>query len=117
MRLDEFTHKTFAERLNDTFTVTIDPSTTVPVTLIEAIDFGALPTPARQTGGVAQGGERFSILFRGPQERPLPQGTYAFEHPHLGTFPLFIVPVGADYQGLRYEAVFTRLSRPAEPTP
>ncbi len=117
MDLNDCTYETFAAHVDGAFTITIDPSTVVPVTLIEAINLGAFPTPSRPTAGPAGDGERFSILFRGPRERPLPQGTYAFEHPRLGPFPLFIVPVGADHEGMRYEAVFTRLPRPAEPTP
>jgi hypothetical protein len=37
----------------------------------------------------------------------LPQRIYPFEHPDLGAFEVFIVPVGADPDGVRYEAVFS----------
>jgi len=29
------------------------------------------------------------------------------EHPGIGTFELFLVPIGPDEKGLRYEAIFT----------
>ena len=54
-------------------------------------------------------GARFSLLFQGPHDRLLPQGTYQFDHDQIGSFPLFIVPVGAAKSGLQYEAVFNRL--------
>ena len=51
--------------------------------------------------------EPFSLLFRGPGNLQLPQRTYRIEHDPMGTFDLFIVPLGPDDQGFRYEAIFT----------
>jgi hypothetical protein len=34
------------------------------------------------------------------------QQIYQVEHPTLGSFELFLVPVGPDEQGMCYEAVF-----------
>jgi len=48
----------------------------------------------------------FSLLFRGPREGFLPQRTYRVEHVALGTLDIFIVPIGLDPSGYRYEAVF-----------
>ena len=53
--------------------------------------------------------EGFSILFRAPLDQPLEQNTYNFHHNRIGTFPLFIVPVGIDEKGRLYEAIFNRL--------
>ena len=39
---------------------------------------------------------------------PAVQGTYQLEHEQFGTFGIFLVPVGRDPQGLRYEALFNR---------
>lgn len=52
-------------------------------------------------------GRPFSILFRGPGEVQLPQCIYRMEHEKIGAFDLFIVPIGSDEKGHRYEAVFT----------
>ena len=49
----------------------------------------------------------FTLLFRVPDGPLLPQRTYPFEHENLGHFELFIVPVGSDDVGMRYEAIFT----------
>ena len=51
----------------------------------------------------------FSILFRIRSDQPLEQNTYTFLHQNIGTFPLFIVPVGIDKKGRLYEAIFNRL--------
>ena len=48
----------------------------------------------------------FALVFRGPAGDVLPQGTYHVEHDALGAFDLFLVPIGADADGVRYEAVF-----------
>ena len=53
-----------------------------------------------------QGMERFSAFFSGPRERLLRQAVYVLEHEGMGTFELFLVPIGQDEQGSRYEAVF-----------
>jgi hypothetical protein len=51
--------------------------------------------------------QQFSLVFRGPAEVPLPQGTYTVTHAELGRLELFLVPIGADADGLRYEAAFS----------
>jgi hypothetical protein len=53
--------------------------------------------------------ENFSLLFHGAQSQPLGQGTYSFEHPQIGSFDLFIVPIAAENGQLHYQAVFNRL--------
>ncbi len=53
--------------------------------------------------------EAFSIEFRGPVTDTLPQGEYRFEHPEIGDFTLFVVPVGRVDHELEYEAVFNRV--------
>ena len=49
----------------------------------------------------------FSIVFLGPRDPVLPQRIYRLEHDELGTLDLFLVPIGRDDAGVRYEAVFT----------
>jgi hypothetical protein len=57
---------------------------------------------ATPRAGVPSG---FRLLFRGPQAAPLPQGTYVFRHTRCST-GIFIVPIGLDPAGYRYEAIF-----------
>lgn len=50
--------------------------------------------------------EPFSALFRGALRPILPQGIYRVEHETMGTLEIFLVPIGPEAQGMRYEAVF-----------
>lgn len=49
----------------------------------------------------------FSLLFHALDGKHVPQGTYALKHDRIGEFGLFIVPLGPDSEGMRYQAVFT----------
>ena len=53
--------------------------------------------------------EQFSLLFHGPIDEFMPQGTYTLRHTTLGTFDLFLVPIGQNQEGFSYEAVFNLL--------
>jgi hypothetical protein len=64
----------------------------------------ALAEVAEADGGA--GRRQFSLLFRGGPTPPLPQRIYALEHAALGRLELFLVPLGPDADGQRYEAVF-----------
>jgi hypothetical protein len=100
---ESLTHKAFTQYLGTKFQVRIDTGTSVDLTLIEASELKMLP-----------GQEHFSILFRGPSEVFLGQGTFLVEHEDLGRFALFVVPMRQDEQGYYYEAVFNRLVDPVE---
>jgi hypothetical protein len=49
---------------------------------------------------------QFSLVFRGGPDPPLQQRIYCLEHEQLGALDLFLVPLGPDAAGQRYEAVF-----------
>lgn len=89
---------TFARLLHTRFAVDLAPEQRVDLVLIEAEDLGSTP---RQ--------EQFSLQFQGPLAHFLPQQTYAVEHAELGQFALFLVPIGRESEGYRYEAVFNLL--------
>lgn len=49
----------------------------------------------------------YALVFRSPGERRhAPQGTYRLTHAELGALEVFVVPIGPDAVGMRYEAVF-----------
>lgn len=89
------TKEAFAENLNTKFRISLGPSKTAELELIEVL--GTLATPRQ---------EQFSIFFRGPLDYLLPQSIYHMEHDRMGELDLFIVPVGRQQDGFRYEAVF-----------
>ncbi len=45
----------------------------------------------------------FSVLLRGPLSTQIPQSIIELSHTTLGKHELFIVPIGKDAQGIRYE--------------
>ncbi|MFL6335778.1 MAG: DUF6916 family protein [Pyrinomonadaceae bacterium] len=57
-------------------------------------------------GSEAGGMERFSLHFYGPGDIMLQQNTFTLDHPEMGELILFMVPVGRDDRGFRYEVVF-----------
>jgi len=53
--------------------------------------------------------EQFSLIFHAPAGTAIRDGTHAFQHPALGDFNLFIVPVGvSDFRRTVYQACFGR---------
>jgi hypothetical protein len=50
--------------------------------------------------------EPFSLIFRGPRQPVLSQRIYNFDLGELGSFDIFIVPIGPDASGMRYQAIF-----------
>jgi hypothetical protein len=59
----------------------------VDVELIDVTEHAARPAGTFRTP--------FSLLFHGPAEPVMPQGTYRLEHEHLDALELFVVPVEA----------------------
>ena len=47
----------------------------------------------------------FSLLFHAASPTAMPQQTCVLRHPGLGELALFLVPLGPDELGARYEAV------------
>ncbi len=66
---------------------------------------------AKATKGpkVTRNGECFSLLFDRASGAPFAQGTYAFTHPSIGSFPMFVVPVNQTTAAPTYQAVFNRV--------
>lgn len=79
--------------------VGVGPGRREHMVLLEAVD-----RPGRGQGGRKVTGEAFSLLFGGAKA-PIPSGTYVVHHAALGTFPLFLSPVGQSRHGQQYEAV------------
>jgi hypothetical protein len=93
----ELTKAHFAPHVGETFTIDLEDGARLNATLVSA--------EGSQKGGV----ENFSLLFAGPREPQLPQGMRTVGHPVVGSYDIFLVPVGADDASVTYEAVFTRM--------
>jgi hypothetical protein len=96
--LESLTHESFRPHLASAFRVE-HAGTSVTLTLIEVTVLGGDTASARR--------QPFSLLFRGPRVPLLPQRIHRLEHERMGGLELFIVPLGPDGDGLRYEAIFT----------
>jgi len=96
--LEDLTKDDFVSRLNSTFQIYFTPEKAYEAELIEVSESRQR---FRQEG--------FSLLFLSQQEAPFDQQMYKVEHPELGIFDLFLVPIGKSDKGVKYESVFNRL--------
>ena len=93
------TEAEFSKHVNTVFRLKLNEEATADLELV--LVKGYLTNPGDQ-----EGMERFSVFFKGPGKPFLPQHTYALSHEGMGDIELFLVPVGQDGDGFRYEAVF-----------
>ena len=98
--IEQFNSKTFADRLHNTFQVHVPEIGTVPIELIEVTEYTDQPNL-----------EQFLLIFRGPRSPWFQQQTHALEHESLGSFELFLSPIGPDEKGMRYQAIFNRFRK------
>ena len=105
---DTMTRTTFAPYFGHTFRVAFGSSELVPLQLFKVRDLLAARVLAAR-GFTVDPDQSFSLLFRGPVDRPLPQDTYQFEHSRIGRFELLIVPMRPDQDARYYETIFNRL--------
>lgn len=89
----------FKQHLNTPFRVQVNAPKPIDLTLV-AVE----SRPSESTE--QQGMERFSVFFLGSPEFLLPQTTYRLTHPQMGEFDIFLVAVGKEPEGYRYEAVY-----------
>ncbi|HUI30568.1 MAG TPA: hypothetical protein VLX91_10155 [Candidatus Acidoferrales bacterium] len=95
---EKLTYKEFHETLNSDFEVILPSEVRIPLKLSGMSE--------RKTSAIQ---ETFSLTLHGSSNIFLPQAAYNFNHPKIGGFEMFIVPVGRDLDGFIYEAVFNRL--------
>jgi hypothetical protein len=99
---DHLTAATFSIHVGTDFTVALRPAEAGTVALRLDTVTATEPRP----GAPRQ--DPFSLVFTGPPDRPLDQGTNDLVHPALGSLSIFIVPLGPDPATgrPRYEAIF-----------
>ena len=101
-RIDWLTYDHFAGRVGERFDVATADGPSVPAVLVEA-------TQGDEPGGPGPEGQerlQFSLVFRAPMPQIWPQGIYQLSHEELGVLEVFLVPIGSDAEGVRYEAAF-----------
>jgi Domain of unknown function (DUF6916) len=96
---DNQTEAEFTKHLNTKFRLVVDAPQPIDLTLVSV-------TPRKIEPHEQAGMERFSAVFMGPLEIFLPQQTYRLSHPDMGEFDIFLVALGQESEGFRYEAVY-----------
>ena len=114
--LSHLNRKQFTEVVGSSFKVTQERGNSTPVYLrliaiedlppLVPVNEGAMAVPPPKTTSIQQT-DGFVLIFTASLPKPLPQGTYDFEHARLGTFSLLITPGGAGFQS--YNAVINHL--------
>ena len=90
----------FQERLHQTFRMSLGASNVLDLELVEVRDLG------RRKHNDGSELSCFALTFRAPTRAAAPQAVYRVEHDTLGVLEIFLVPIGPDEIGMRYEAVF-----------
>lgn len=94
LRIEEATAATFRPYMGESFLV----NGSTPMTLARVTE-----------RPVTRNVEQFSLIFHAPPGQPIPEGMNQFHHRAMGTFSLFIVPIGMpDRRRTVYQACFSR---------
>lgn len=98
---EELRIEAFENRVGEVFRLKVPGETELALRLSEVTPL----SPATAPPGSPR--PPFTLLFHGPLTPWVRQATHRLEHAGLGAFDLFLVPLGPDAAGMRYEAVFT----------
>lgn len=90
-------HKDFEKLVDDEFVATSEAGERLVLRLQSVEQTGEGPKGHR---------DPFSLIFHEDGHAHLPQQTHSVEHEKLGAIDIFLVPLGPDADGMRYEAVF-----------
>jgi hypothetical protein len=99
--LNRLTRDDFDARIGDMFGLYLGGDETLSLELVssESLPSGIVDDATRTP---------FSLIFRSAGVRThVPQRIYTVSHDELGAMQIFLVPIGPDDGGMRYEAVFT----------
>ncbi|HEV2757229.1 MAG TPA: hypothetical protein VG318_15800 [Actinomycetota bacterium] len=91
----------FEPHVGEAFAFQTEEGEKIELTLIEAEASPWQPSP--ETGLPPS----FSLVFRGPPQRVLPQGTYSLSHSALDDLAIFMTPIAGSSEGVDYQAVFS----------
>lgn len=96
--LDRLELESFLPHLKERFMLEADGAPPLELVLVECSPLGQ---------GEGRSRTPFSLVFRGPSRPVMPQRIYRLLNEGMGALELFLVPIGPDREGMRYEAVFT----------
>ena len=98
--LDKLQSSNFRPHLNQSFRIQLTDSEPIDLTLMSVTELGQANKPETLT--------TVSLVFLGPvSQHFLGQSIYRLQHEQMGSFDLFIVPIGPEAGRMRYEAILT----------
>lgn len=98
--LDKLTSADFLPYLHQPFTIYLEGDAPYLLELASIAELGEPYGPG--------GRKSFSLIFTNPRKDAyLTQRIYRLEHEKVGSLELFLVPLGPDPSGMRYEAIFS----------
>ena len=98
MDISNLKKTTFDPHLNGKFEVHTESAGVIEVELIEITDHSR------------ENVESFSLVFKGPLEKPFEQRIHKIKHPGMGELEMFLVPVTyGKMDAMYYQAVFNRV--------
>jgi len=99
--LEKLSYTDFTVHRNSVFNIQLSSEKCFDATLIDV-------SPLENKGAEDFGRTPFSLVFHiENKEQLLQQGIYRISHNAMGAFEIFLVPLGPDDSGIRYEAIFT----------
>lgn len=89
----------FAPFIDQEFQIGFTPELTLPAILVQAVELDSYSPADRKP---------FSLIFRTEQKNEyFAQAIRILHHPDKGEISIFLVPLGPDQKGMRYEAIFS----------
>lgn len=98
--LQDLTYENTHQYAGDTFHLPFDTGVTIDLVLEEVVVVMEKHLNPRMKR------DAFAWHFIGPRTPMLRQNTYVMQHDTMGVLQVFIVPIGASEDGVRYEALF-----------
>ncbi len=99
VHLEKLTKEDFSKCLNQKFLIYVNEQEPVETELIEVRGLTA-PDASLDLR------QPFSVIFRGPKDVQLQQGTFTVANETLGEIGIFLVTLGPGDEGMRHESVF-----------
>ena len=109
--IQRFSEVVFSQYISTKFRIYTSPLTAVDLELIKVSRRESPSSDQPAKSAKTPKLDCFSVVFRGPRNRPLESSTYRVVHDQMGTFYLFITPVDDHKKQRRYQAVFNRVEQ------
>jgi len=94
----DFDHTKFENRLHEIFRAETPPSP-VDLELDEVEVHRSSPAP-----GITR--QPFTLIFLGPKDSILPEGTHTLSHAELGEVALYLIPILSTGERQAYQSIF-----------